>query len=134
MTRHNFTKTTKKAALARSGGRCEAVGERYGKAPGVRCSTPVAMGAVQFDHYPRGAHDPHPDTRTLGNCTACCPACNQYAANHTDKTVEAKMKRVQIFHGLREPKAKPKPKMRSANRFPPKGSVKMQSRGFEKRQ
>ena len=95
MTRQNFSKTVKAAALERSGGQCEAVGERYGLPAGVRCQNPIWAGHVEFDHYPRGAHDPHPDTKTAGNCVACCPGpggCNQYAANHTDKQVEQRIK------------------------------------------
>jgi hypothetical protein len=105
--RHEFPRSVKDAARARSGGRCEAIGPRYGHLAGERCTAVLGQTGIQYDHWPRGAHDPHPDTRTLGNCTACCPACNQYAANHTDKAVEAKIKRVQILHGLREPKRKP---------------------------
>lgn len=92
MTRHEFPVSVKRAALERSGGQCEATGPRYGLPAGVRCQRRVFKGRVQFDHYPRGAHDPHPDTRTLGNCHATCPECNQHAANHTDKQVEQKIK------------------------------------------
>ena len=90
--RHEFPVSVKRAALERSGGQCEATGPRYGLPAGVRCQRRVFKGRVQFDHYPRGAHDPHPDTRTLGNCHATCPECNQHAANHTDKQVEQKIK------------------------------------------
>lgn len=111
--RHEFPRSVKRAALERSGGICEAVGERYGLPPGVRCTTPIRMGAVQFDHYPRGAHDPHPDTRTIGNCTACCPAHNQWAANHIDKQVEQKIKDVRRKHGLDPDTRKPRKKIQS---------------------
>lgn len=100
MTRHEFTQTTKAAALERADGQCEAVGVRYGLPAGVRCQRPVYKGHVQFDHYPRGAHDPHPETRSLGNCVACCPECNQFAANHTDKQVEQSIKNVSFDHAL----------------------------------
>lgn len=111
--RHEFTKSVKRQALERSDGVCEATGPRYGLAAGERCTTPIGWGAVQFDHYPRGAHDPAPETRLLDNCVACCPTHNQYAANHTDKAVEAKIKRVRRRHGLDPDTRKPKPKMRS---------------------
>jgi 5-methylcytosine-specific restriction protein A len=45
----------------------------------------------------------------------------------------AKSNRVRQKHGLDPIRRKAKPKMRSGNRFPPKGSVKMQSRGFDQR-
>lgn len=102
--RHEFPASVKRAAFERSGGQCEAVGSRYGLPDGVRCQRQIAKGAVQYDHYPRGAHDPHPDTRTIGNCVACCPACNQFAANHTDKQVEQKIKNVSYDHALHEAK------------------------------
>ncbi len=85
----------KRAALERSGGQCEAIGERYGLPPGVRCQRRVYPGHVQFDHYPRGAHDPHPDTRSLSNCLATCPTCNQLANNKEDTPREARIKRLQ---------------------------------------
>lgn len=99
--RHEFTTTTKRTALARSEGRCEAVGRRYGLLPGMRCRASISHWRVQYDHYPRGAHDPHPETRSIGNCVACCPACNQWANHHEDTPREAKMKRVQANVGRR---------------------------------
>lgn len=98
--RHEFSASVKRDAIERSGGRCEAVGERYGLPTGVRCRRMIAKGSVQFDHYPRGAHDPHPDTVSLGNCVATCPACNQHAANHSDKQREQKIKNVAYDHEL----------------------------------
>lgn len=116
--RFEFTKSTKTAALARSGGQCEAVGERYGHAPGVRCTVAIGWGFVHFDHWPRPARDPHPDTRKLGNCLATCPGCNMRANNLHDTPREAKMKRVQAGRGRtalqleRTPKAEPKMRSR----------------------
>lgn len=113
MTRYEFTTAAKREADARAGDRCEATGPRYGLPEGVRCNADLTKTGRQRDHYPRGAHDPHPDTRTAGNCVVCCPEHNQYAANHTDKAVEAKIKRVRRKHGLAPDNRKPKPKMRS---------------------
>lgn len=109
--------------MERSRGRCEAVGPRYGHPAGVRCEAAIAWGAVNFDHYPRPARDPHPETRQLGNCLATCPACNQYANNHEDTPREAKMKRVQKNIGRRaldidRPPKEP-PKMKSSRGFAP---------------
>lgn len=137
LVRHEFPASIKRAALARSGGQCEAAGERYGLPPGVRCQRTIAPGAVQFDHFPRGAHDPHPDTRGLDNCVATCPACNQHAANHIDKQREQKIKntsydealhraRMERKAGLDVPDPKP-PRGRQAKKGPP-----IKSRGFTK--
>ena len=116
MTRHNFTAAAKREAEARAGGRCEATGIRYGLEPGVRCNADLSKTGIERDHYPRGAHDPHPETKTAANCVVCCPACNQYAANHIDKRVEAKMKRIQVKHNPDPSTRKVKPKIpRPAN-------------------
>lgn len=125
--RHNFTAAAKREADARANGRCEATGLRYGLSRGERCNADLAVTGRERDHYPRGAHDPHPDTRTAGNCVVCCPFHNQYAANHTDKAVEAKIKRVRQKHGMDLVRRKPRPKMKSRPTFPPKGSRKIQS-------
>ena len=44
MTRREFGRPVKRAALERSQGVCEAVGERYGQNAGARCQTPIAWG------------------------------------------------------------------------------------------
>lgn len=110
MTRHEFPVAVKREAMARSNGQCEAVGERYGFPAGVRCQRRVYKGQVNYEHYPRGAHDPSPETIQIGNCTAICPQCNQFAANHTDKAVEAKIKRIRQKHGIDPVRRKHKPK------------------------
>lgn len=130
MTRYEFTAAAKREADARANGRCEATGPRYGLPVGVRCNADLSMTGRQRDHYPRGAHDPHPDTRTAGNCVVCCPAHNQYAANHTDKAVEAKIKRVQRKHGRRPDARKPRPKIKSLGFRKGGQKQKMQSRPF----
>lgn len=131
MTRHEFPIAVRRAAEARAGGQCEAVGERYGLPPGIRCQRAVYKGRQHFDHWPRGAHDPHPDTVTLGNCALTCPECNTYANNHFDTPREAKIKRVRRKHGLDPDNRKPRPKMRSRSTFP--AGRKMQSRKFPQR-
>jgi len=99
--------------MERARGRCEAIGARYGYQPGERCQRPVAAGAVNFEHYPRGAHDPHPETRTLVNCTAICPQCNQHANNKHDTPYEAKRKRLLKKHGPVDERKKSKKPLRS---------------------
>ncbi len=110
--RHNFSKKTKAAALYRSGGYCEGSGVRYGLEPDQRCNADLAMEPIEFDHWPLGAHAE--GSNTLENCVCTCKRCNQYAANHTDKAVEAKLKRVQRKHGRIPDTRKPRPKMESA--------------------
>ncbi len=95
--RHNFSLKTKKAARMRSGGVCEAVGTRYGYAPGERCTAILSETSVEFDHYPLGAHAE--GSNTLENCVCACKRCNQWAANHTDKRIEAKIKRIVRANG-----------------------------------
>ena len=112
MTRHEFTKPTKRLALKRSGGLCEAIGEVYGLAFGQRCNTPLSR-SVEFDHWPIPATDHGSDT--LDNCMAVCPACHRRKTSSYDVPMQAKGKRVSDKHlGIRQPS-------------------RMQSRGFDKR-
>ena len=53
LVRQEFPAAVKRAALERSGGQCEAVGERYNLPAGVRCQNRVGVGMVQYDHYPQ---------------------------------------------------------------------------------
>lgn len=102
--RRNFTAAAIREADARAQDRCEATGERYGLPPGVRCNADLTVTGRERDHYPRGAHDPHPETRTAQNCVVCCPRCNQYAANHTDKQREQSIKNVSYDEALHRAK------------------------------
>jgi 5-methylcytosine-specific restriction protein A len=115
--RHEFTAAAIREADERAQGRCEATGQRYGLEPGERCNADLSATGRQRDHFPRGAHDPHPETRTAANCVVCCPRCNQYAANHTDKAVEAKIKRVRRKHGLEPDTRKPRRKIPRPKNF-----------------
>jgi 5-methylcytosine-specific restriction endonuclease McrA len=126
--RHNFSKATKKLAYARAGGLCEGTGSRYGKAAGERCRADLSIVPVEYDHWPLGAHAE--GSNALENCVATCRTCNQWAANHTDKRVEAKLKRIQRKHG---PKELRKVKAKIAGRAFQKGpKQKIASRGFTK--
>lgn len=109
--RHNFGTSVKEAARERSGGVCEAVGLRYGYAPGTRCTAILSETAVEFDHYPLGAHAE--GSNTLENCVCTCKRCNQHAANHTDKAAEARIKRVRKKHGLDPTTRKPRKPIQS---------------------
>lgn len=109
--RHEFKASTKKAARMRSGGVCEARGARYGFEPATRCTVILSETKVEFDHYPLGAHAE--GSNTLENCVCTCQRCNQYAANHTDKAAEAKIKRRRKKAGLDPITRKPKQPIRS---------------------
>jgi predicted ATPase len=104
--RHEFPAAVCRAADARANGRCEATGPRYGLAEGVRCNADLASEGKERDHYPLGAHAE--GSETLDNCVVCCRRCNQYAANHTDKAAEARIKRVRRKHGLDPDTRKPR--------------------------
>jgi hypothetical protein len=93
--RHEFSRQTKREALRRSGGLCEAVGEVYGLDPSARCNGPLSHG-VEFDHYPLPAGDKGSDT--IGNCVAVCLTCHRWKTSHYDIPVLAKGKRISDRH------------------------------------
>lgn len=78
MPRKEFSRKTKRAALERSGYRCEAAGTRYGFETGQRCNCHLSLG-VQFDHVLPcelgGDND-------LANCAAICVQCHKYATRN----------------------------------------------------
>lgn len=116
--RSEFSKPTKREALKRSGGRCEAVGELYGLAFGTRCNAPLSHG-VEFDHFPIAATEP--DCTGLDNCVACCPSCHRWKTSHYDVPAQAKSKRVRDKHlGIRNG---PKMQGRGFPRRPPQHSA-----------
>lgn len=91
MSRNEFTKPTKRAALKRAGGRCEAVGRWYGLPSGQRCEAPLSHG-VEFDHVDLDAnsHD-----ASLANCAAVCPKCHGFKTRTRDIPIAAKTLRQQ---------------------------------------
>lgn len=100
MPRSEFSKPTKREALKRSAGRCEAVGELYGLTFGTRCNAPLSHG-VEFDHFPIAATEP--DCTGLDNCVACCPSCHRWKTSQYDVPAQAKSKRVRDKHlGIRK--------------------------------
>lgn len=103
MARAEFSKVTKREALKRSGGLCEAVGTLYGLEPGQRCNMPLSYG-VEFDHVIQesNSHD-----NSLKNCAACCIKCNQFKAHKHDTPRAAKTLRQQDKNnGIKGPKHK----------------------------
>lgn len=101
MTRHEFSKTTKREALKRSQGLCEATGTVYGLEAGQRCNAPLSYG-VEFDHYPVQATEPGSDG--IENCVAACRTCHGIKTRTFDIPTQAKSKRVRDKHlGIRPP-------------------------------
>lgn len=102
MTRSVFSKATKREALLRSGGECEAVGAVYGWDPGQRCSALLSYG-VEFDHYPIRSADG--GSNKLTNCAAVCIKCHSWKTRTFDTPQAAKGKRVSDKHqGIAGPK------------------------------
>ncbi|ALJ98265.1 HNH endonuclease [Brucella phage BiPBO1] len=90
MARREFTKEIKRAALRRSLGKCEAIGEMYGFKPGQRCNAPLSFG-VQYDHIIADSIGGEP---TLDNCAAVCVSCHGYKTRRVDTPRAAKTKRM----------------------------------------
>lgn len=98
MRRAEFTKSVKREALKRSGGKCEAVGDWYGLGTGKRCNAPLSHG-VEFDHVilEVNSHD-----NSLENCLAVCPSCHRYKTTKYDIPLAAKTVRQRDKHaGIR---------------------------------
>lgn len=103
--RAEFSKATKRAALERSGGRCEASGKWYGFEPGVRCNSLLANG-LQFDHAIADAIGGKP---TLENCVCACKLCHAFKTVTRDITLAAKTQRIQDKHrGIKKASSFPK--------------------------
>jgi len=108
MPRHNFSQAVKKAAKARAGGFCEAVGSVYGLEPGQRCNAPLAGKRVEIDHYPIPATDEGSDV--LENAVTCCTDCHGRKTASYDIPMQAKGRRL----ALRAEGIRPASQMRSA--------------------
>lgn len=107
MTRREFSKQTKRDALKRSGGLCEATGTLYGLEPGQRCNAPLAYG-VEFDHVilEANSHD-----NSLENCAATCKRCHGWKTRNHDTPMAAKTvrQRDKIGLGIRRKPGRPMP-------------------------
>jgi hypothetical protein len=125
MARSEFSKPTKREALKRSGGFCEAIGTVYGLEPGQRCNAPLSHG-VEFDHYPVPATER--DSDGLENCVACCRTCHSHKTRTFDVPIQAKTKRVSDKHlGIRTPS-----RLRGQG-FPKRESQRTATRPIERR-
>jgi len=101
MSRSEFSTKVRKAALARSGTFCEAIGARYGLDAGKRCNAPLGYG-VDFDHV---IADSHGGENSLENCAAVCKSCHGFKTRTYDTPIAAKIKRISDKHlGIVKPK------------------------------
>lgn len=106
MSRAEFKKDTKRAALKRAKGQCEAVGEWYGLAPGVRCTMPLGHG-VNYDHVilEANSHD-----NSLENCAAVCIPCHRFKTTKRDIPTAAKtVRQFDKDNGIKKRSSFPKP-------------------------
>lgn len=103
MTRKEFTKATKREALKRSGGHCEATGILYGWPSGTGCYNPLSYG-VHFDHILACSNG---GDNSLANCAAVCRSCHDIKTRKHDTPRAAKTVRIQDKHlGISKPKFK----------------------------
>ncbi|MFA7256955.1 MAG: HNH endonuclease signature motif containing protein [Kiritimatiellales bacterium] len=85
--RREFTGKTRKAALARSGGVCEASSSWYGLPDGMRCTNVLSLVGVQYDHV---ILDANSKDNSLENCAAVCPKCHSFKTRRVDTPTAAK--------------------------------------------
>lgn len=124
MARREFTKTTKREALKRSGMLCEAVGTMYGLAAGKRCNAPLGHG-VEYDHI---VLDANSKDNSLENCAAVCIKCHRHKTTKHDIPMAAKTVRMQDkANGIRRQSASipkrpksPKPDRAPKQSLPPR--------------
>jgi hypothetical protein len=111
--RKEFTKQTKREALERSRGECEAVGSDYNLAPEARCNFPFGL-AVEYDHVDSSRNDDN----SLANCAAVCISCHAYKTAKIDIPKHAKIKRISDkHHGITRSKHKRPKQSFSKKRF-----------------
>lgn len=119
--RYEFPQKVKRAALARSEGRCEARGAVYGLEGGdVRCVAFIGPGNVEYDHWPLPATDE--GSGILENCVACCPRCHHYKSANYDTPMQAKGKRIRRANGPADERRKTPHPIRTRKTNWPKGT------------
>lgn len=74
MSRLEFSRSTRREALRRSGMLCEAVGILYGMVPDQRCRMPLGKG-VEFHHELPAEFG---GDNSLANCLAICILCHRF--------------------------------------------------------
>lgn len=92
MSRVEFSAKTKREALRRSGGFCEAVGSWYGLPDGQRCNASFKIRGLAFDHVilEANSHD-----NSLENAKAVCLSCHRFKTTQRDIPLAAKTLRQQ---------------------------------------
>ena len=103
--RREFTKPTKREALKRSGGKCEATGGHFytNLDEGQRCGIDLGKG-VHFDHVDLDANS---KDNSLANCAAICPRCHAWKTRTLDIPKAAKTVRQQDKdNGITRPRKK----------------------------
>jgi hypothetical protein len=108
--RKEFCSKVRKAALARSGKVCEAVGAWYGLPDRERCTRDLAYG-VQYDHL---ILDANSKDNSLENCRAVCPKCHDWKTRNRDTPTAAKT----VAQSLMGMKTRPKAKIASRPKEP----------------
>ena len=97
-----FSTAVKRAALERSGKRCEATGQLYGLPDGIRCETDLSYG-VEFDHLILWANS---RDSSFDNCLCVCPRCHRFKTAKHDTPKAAKTVRQRDKHaGIRSARA-----------------------------
>ena len=103
MSRAEFSKPVRRAALIRSGQHCEASGAMYGLEAGTRCNAPLSVG-VDFDHI---IADSIGGDTSLENCAAVCRQCHKFKSTKIDTPRAAKTVRIRDKHlGISKPKGR----------------------------
>lgn len=110
MARKEFSSKTRKAALARSGKVCEAVGAWYGLPSAERCTRDLSYG-VEYDHL---ILDANSKDNSLENCRAVCPKCHAWKTANRDTPTAAKT----VAQSLMGMKTKVKAKIASQPKVP----------------
>ena len=103
MTRAEFSRTTRRNALSRSGGLCEASGTRFGLPAGQRCNAPLGYG-VEFHHDTEAEYG---GDNSLGNCLAVCLPCHRYVTREFVRGLRKADRARDKHSGAVKPSARP---------------------------
>ena len=101
MSRTEFSRATRQAALKRSGLKCEASGPRYGLKVGQRCNCNLSLG-VQFDH---DVPDQLGGDNSLENCRAVCVQCHRIKTRGDIQQIRKSDRQRDKHNGILKPKS-----------------------------
>lgn len=110
MSRTEFSRATRQAALRRAGLRCEASGPRYGLKEGQRCNCSLSLG-VQFDH---DVPDQLGGDNSLENCRAVCVQCHRIKTRGDIRQIRKSDRQRDKHSGTMAKKGKPMPGSKSS--------------------